>query len=102
MKWWQKVISEPSKFILQVAELGAIYILEKYKGRGIGFSLLSSGFKQMKERGFTEAYCWVLEGNPTTQFYERTGAAFRGKIKEVEIGVQKVKELAYHWDTLDI
>ena len=56
----------------------------------------------MKERGFKEGYCWVLENNPTIKFYERSGACFNGKIKEAEIGGQKVKELAYAWDILDI
>ncbi len=126
MNWWEKVISNPSEFVLQVAEdkagvigfacfhagrdqgmealaeVEAIYILEKFKGRGIGFSLLSSGLKQMKERGFFEAYCWVLEGNPTIKFYERSGAKFTGQIKHDEISGQKVKELAYRWESLEI
>jgi len=113
MSWWQKVISEPDNFILRVAEnkkgiigfacfqagrdqgmeslaeVGAIYVFERFKGRKIGFSLLSSGFKQMKERG------------STIKFYERSGAVFSGQTKDDEIGGQKVRELAYRWDSLD-
>lgn len=123
---WQKIIADPDKYILQVAEspdgivgfatfeagrdpgmenlaeVSSIYLLEKYKGQGIGYALLKSGFKLMQKRGFTKAYCWVLENNPTIKFYERSGAVFNGKLKEAEIAGQQVKELAYLWDTLDI
>ncbi len=126
MNWWEKIISNPDEFVLLVAEdkvgvigfacfqagrdqgmeklteVAAIYILEKYKGQGIGFSLLSSGFKQMKDRGFKEAYCWVLEGNPTIKFYERSGATVTDQIKQDEISGQKVNELVYRWGNLEI
>ncbi len=123
MLMWRRIISEESD-VLQVAEtksgivgfatfskgrdvglenlaeLGAIYLLEKHKGKSIGFSLLSSGLKLMKDKGFKEAYCWVLDGNPTIKFYERTGAKFTGQTKEAEIGGKKVLELAYQWDKI--
>lgn len=81
-----------------MAEVLAIYLMAKYKGNGIGFSLLSSRFRQMAERGFSSAYCWVLESNPTIAFYERSGATLHGMTKDAEIGGQKVEELAYAWD----
>jgi GNAT superfamily N-acetyltransferase len=126
MIWWRKVIAEPENYVLQVAEaksgivgfacigrgrdpgmenmaeVQAIYLFEKYKGQGIGFKLLASGFKQMTERKFREAYCWVLEGNPTIKFYERSGAKFNGMVKDDEIGGQKVRELAYTWSDLNV
>ncbi len=83
-------------------ELGAIYLLESEKGKGIGFSLLSVGFNLMKEIGYKRAYCWVLENNPTIEFYERTGAKFSGQTKEDEIGGKKFNELAYEWDSLTL
>lgn len=55
-------------------ELGAIYLLESEKRKGTGFSLLSAGFNKMKDLGYKTAYCWVLENNPTIQFYEKSGA----------------------------
>jgi L-amino acid N-acyltransferase YncA len=83
-------------------ELGAIYLLASEKGRGIGFSLLSAGFNKMKDLGYKKAYCWVLEGNPTTKFYNRSGASFSNQLKEDEIGGKKFNELAYEWDSLSI
>jgi hypothetical protein len=72
------------------------------KGNGIGFSLLSAGFNKMRDLGYKKAYCWVLEGNPSIQFYERTGAAFSNQVKEADIGGQSFNELAYDWDSLNI
>jgi ribosomal protein S18 acetylase RimI-like enzyme len=126
MNWWHKITNEPQDYVLRVAEaksgivgfacfglsrdssmekfaeVQAIYLLEKYKGKGIGFILLSSGFGEMIERGFTSAYCWVLADNPTIKFYERCGAVFSGQTKNDEIGGKKVTELAYTWSDLKV
>ncbi len=123
--WFQK-INEPEKFIIQVAEskygivgfacvqpardedrkeyaeVSAIYLLEKFKGTGTGFKLLASGLKQIQQRGFKKAYCWVLEGNPTIEFYEKSGAHFDGTRKEDEIGGRKCRDLRYAWEDINI
>jgi GNAT superfamily N-acetyltransferase len=46
-------------------ELGAIYLLEKFKGKKIGAALLSVGMKKLIEWKYSKAYCWVLQDNPT-------------------------------------
>ena len=123
---WLQKINEPEKFILQVAEskygivgfaclqsardedrkeyaeVSAIYLLEKFKGKGIGFKLLASGLKQIQQRGFNKAYCWVLEGNPTVKFYEKSGARFDGTAKDDEIGGMKCRDLRYVWEDINI
>lgn len=81
-------------------ELGAIYLLASEKQKGIGYSLLRTGFNQMKHFGYKKAYCWVLENNPTIKFYERTGAVFSGDIKVDDIGGKDFNELAYQWDSI--
>lgn len=83
-------------------ELGAIYLLESEKNKGIGFSLLTAGFNKMKELGYKKAYCWVLENNPTIKFYERSGACFSGHTKEDKIGDKLFKEWAFDWNSLNI
>lgn len=83
-------------------ELGAIYLLEKFKGLGIGFSLLSAGFNFMSTLGYKKSYCWVLKGNPTIKFYERTGAKFSGHSKTDEIGGENFEELAYEWASISL
>jgi len=81
-------------------ELGAIYLLASEKGKGIGFSLLSAGFNEMKPLGYKKAYCWELENDPTIKFYERSGAKFSNQIKEDEIGGKQFKEFAYEWNSI--
>lgn len=81
-------------------ELGAIYLLAEYKGQGIGFALLQAGFRFMRKQGYQKAYCWVLQGNPTIRFYERSGAVFRGLVKVDKIGEQDFRELVYEWDEI--
>ena len=86
--------------MLEFGEVGAIYLLEKYKGQKIGFALLKMGMQQLMEWKFTKAYCWVLEGNPTIKFYEKTGAKFNGMVKDDRIGGKDVKDLAYQWNNI--
>jgi len=83
-------------------EIGAIYLLAAEKAKGIGFMLLRRGFEQMKKLGYKRAYCWVLAGNPTIKFYERTGAQVSGQTKQDEIGGEKLTELCYEWPSLDL
>ena|SRR5437868_1833344 len=83
-------------------ELGAIYLLAEKKGEGIGFAMLSSGFEFMKTLNYKKAYCWVVENNPTTLFYEKCGATFMGQTKIEETAGQDMKEFAYEWATLDL
>jgi ribosomal protein S18 acetylase RimI-like enzyme len=123
---WQSVILNTSKFQVYVAEdrvgvigfatfeaardlnweghgeVSSIYLLSRFKGRGVGKALLRAGMQNLKQRGFRKAYCWVLEGNPTIKFYEHFGAEFSGASKEDEIGGQKIKELAYVWNSLEV
>ena len=46
--------------------------------------------------------CWVLENNPTTSFYEKTGASFSGLNKVEETAGQEMKELAYERNSLKL
>jgi L-amino acid N-acyltransferase YncA len=122
---WQRVILDRDKFTVFVAEdrvgvigfatfeaardvdwvghgeVSSIYLLSRFKGRGVGLSLLQAGMKDLLRRNFNQAYCWVLEGNPTIRFYELSGATFSGVVKDDEIAGQKIKELAYVWNDLN-
>jgi ribosomal protein S18 acetylase RimI-like enzyme len=122
---WQNVITQKEKFSVFVAEdrvgvigfatfeaardesweglgeVSSIYLLQRFKRRGIGKALLGAGMRDLIKRNFEQAYCWVLDGNPTISFYERSGATFTGIYKDDEIDGCKIKELAYVWNTLD-
>ena len=82
-------------------EVNAIYLLEKFKGKGIGFSLLKHGLQSALALGFSKAFCWVLEDNPTIKFYEKSGAIYTGQEKLDEIGGKKVIEKAFAWSDLE-
>ncbi len=122
---WQKVIADKEKFAVFIAEdrmgvigfstveaardvlwegsgeISSIYLLSRFKGRGLGRALLHAGMKELLKRDFKQAYCWVMEGNPSVHFYEHSGAKFSGVFKDEEIAGQKIKELAYVWNSLD-
>ncbi len=125
MDAWYKVITDKERFIVFVAEdrvgvigfatfepardvswvkygeVTSIYLLSRFKGRGIGRALLNAGMAELKKRNFNQAYCWVLKGNPTIQFYEHTGAHYSGQSKDDELAGQKITELAYVWKSLE-
>src|SRR3954469_2432456 len=103
---WQSVILNTNKFHVYVAEdrvgvigfatfeaardlnwegygeVSSIYLLQRFKGRGVGKLLLKTGMQDLARRGFSKAYCWVLEGNPTIKFYEQSGAIPSGDSKD--------------------
>ncbi len=126
MTWWNQVTADPAAHDLFVAEaksgivgfslfgsardpemqryreLGAIYLFEAFKEKGIGFALLKLGMRKALDRGFTKSYCWVLENNPTIRFYERSGAVLRaGHQKQDEIGGKVFNEFLYEWNDLE-
>jgi ribosomal protein S18 acetylase RimI-like enzyme len=84
------------------AEVWCIYLLKKYHGQKIGFNLLKSFFNTQIELGFKKGYLWVLAGNPTISFYEKAGGKFHGRTMEDEIAGQKVSELCYIWDDIEL
>ena len=124
MNWWTKSLRE-KKYTVSVAEantgligfsllgtardesmkdrieLGAIYLFEKWKGKGIGHALMRYCFHQALENGFKKSYCWVVDKNPTRSFYERTGGRLNDLKKTDEIGGEIVNEVSYSWDDLE-
>ncbi len=81
------------------AELFAIYLLQQAQGRGIGTALLRELAGSLTSKGFTSMVVWVLERNPSRQFYVKTGAQLVTS-KEIEIGRVMLSEVAYGWRDL--
>jgi GNAT superfamily N-acetyltransferase len=77
-------------------------MLEKFHGQKIGFTLLKSFFDAQLSLGYKKGYLWVLADNPTINFYEKTGGRFHGRTKDDEIAGQKVKELCYVWENIQL
>lgn len=81
------------------AELYTIYLLAKEQGRGTGERLFEAAVQSVKRQGLRSMVVFVLNDNPSTQFYEKMGAR---KIDEVDavIGDDVYKEAVYAWETL--
>jgi ribosomal protein S18 acetylase RimI-like enzyme len=55
-------------------EISAIYLLQNYRGNGIGKQLLNWGIERLKDSGFIMAVLWVLKENQNAiRFYEKQG-----------------------------
>ncbi len=78
-------------------EIGAIYCLKEYKGKSIGAALLRDAQGRQKLAGHSYSYLWVLQGNPTIDFYRRMGGIELEKKKTVEFGGQNFTEIAFEW-----
>jgi GNAT superfamily N-acetyltransferase len=81
------------------AELFAIYLLDRAQGQGLGTVLLHKLAESLAAKGFKGMTVWVLEQNPATHFYEKSGAT-RISGKEIEIGGALLQEVAFAWPDL--
>jgi GNAT superfamily N-acetyltransferase len=79
-------------------EIRAIYLLNQFKGKGIGRRLFQLGEERIRALGFQQFYCWVLKGNPTCRFYERMGGLRTSQEKIIKIGLQDLTEVSYQWN----
>lgn len=122
LKWWRSVVGESSNSKVFVAEsaqhgivafcaieaardevmqgygeIGAIYALNEYKGKGIGAALFRRGLGELKYQGFKSAYLWVLKDNPTVDFYKRMGGKLISAEKTIDLGGPLV-EIGFEWE----
>ena len=81
------------------AELYAIYLLERAQGQGIGTALLKKLAESLSSKGFTSMIVWVLEKNPSRNFYERSTAQIV-TAKDIQIGGVMLSEVSYGWPDL--
>ncbi|MBQ8512409.1 MAG: GNAT family N-acetyltransferase [Clostridia bacterium] len=66
-------------------EVYAIYLLEEYQGRKIGYRLMREAVEKLKV--YDRIALWVLEGNEKAiRFYERFGFHFDGVSAEINLG----------------
>lgn len=67
-------------------EIGAIYLLDAFWGKGYGRQMMDYAISALKRRGYQEIIVWVLEENHRARrFYEKCGFLFDGTKKEIEI-----------------
>ena len=67
------------------SEIGAIYILKEYYGKGVGYKLISFALNELKDTKQTSL--WVIKNNVCAiNFYKKVGFKFEGKEQVVEFG----------------
>ncbi|EKP95233.1 GNAT family N-acetyltransferase [Thermaerobacter subterraneus] len=81
-------------------ELGAIYVLEEYQGRGVGRRLVAAAVRELLARGHRSMLVWVLAQNPYRRFYETLGGT-RVRTRTIAIGGVDLEEWGYGWANLE-
>ena len=67
-------------------EIGAMYLLSEYWGKGYGREMMDFSLAELKRMGHDEVLLWVLEANNRARrFYEKCGFSFDGAKKEIKI-----------------
>jgi GNAT superfamily N-acetyltransferase len=80
-------------------EVGAIYALPEYWGRGVGRRLLAYGLGELRRLGLSPVLLWVLVANERARrFYERAGFHADGTIVDFEVGGATLPEMRYRYD----
>lgn len=69
----------------ETGEIYAIYILQEYYDKKVGYALMSAAIEKLSE--YKRIAVWVLEGNRRAiKFYERYGFCFDGTRKQIMLG----------------
>jgi len=80
-------------------EIYTLYVAGDWQGRGLGRRLLGGMFRDLLRTGLSDAYLWVLTGNPTRFFYEAMGGERAATRQETFAGTL-LDETAYAWPDL--
>lgn len=80
-------------------EIYTLYVAVDWQGQGIGRRLLSGLFGGLVEARVSDAFLWVLTGNPTRFFYEAMGGTRAATRQETFAGTL-LDETAYAWPDL--
>jgi GNAT superfamily N-acetyltransferase len=77
-------------------EIYALYLRKSYQRQGIGSLLFQASVKDLLLNQFSSMLIWALTANPACKFYEAMGGK-QLREKKVEIGRQKLMEVAFGW-----
>lgn len=70
-----------------IGEVGAIYLLPDFWGKGYGKFMMDFALKELKNIGYNTIVLWVLEDNlRARRFYEKAGFVPSGEKKKINIG----------------
>jgi GNAT superfamily N-acetyltransferase len=82
------------------AELYSIYLLQSAQRQGIGTALLKELAGSLLIDGFKSMIVWVLEKNPSKDFYAKSSAQVV-TAKDIQIGGMTLSEVSYGWPDLE-
>lgn len=85
---------------LAEGEVETLYLLDDWRDRGIGRSLMRAAAEHLRGLGCRSVFLWVLRENPSRWFYLRLGGR---AVMEMEIWVGSVPviQTAFVWDPID-
>ncbi len=77
------------------SEIYAIYVLQKYKGHGIGRMLFTAAINYLQNYNYTHVIVWTLvDNNSAIKFYRKVGLAPTDWHTRTEVGGKSYDELA--------
>ena len=76
----------------EYGEVNALYLLEGFKGQGIGRKLLEEAINNLKNMGYEKMRINCLKGNPSLDFYVHMGGKVIGEFDNILYGEEQIKE----------
>ena len=80
-------------------EVETLYVLDDWRERGIGRSLLSASAQHLARRNCRSLFLWVLADNPSRWFYEHLGGR-AGLRATTNVGGRTLPQIAMIWDRI--
>lgn len=82
------------------AEIYAIYLLEEAQRKSHGKKLINTLVHHFRSKNYHSVMVWVLEQNPSIEFYRKLGGQFIRKQK-IKIGEEMLVEVALGWKDIN-
>lgn len=80
-------------------EIGALYVLPQWWGRGVGRELMAYVLGDLRRQGLAPVLLWVLTANDRARrFYERAGFRCDGASHDFELAGATLPEVRYRHD----
>jgi GNAT superfamily N-acetyltransferase len=82
----------------EYGELGALYLLDGFKGLGFGRILFNKAIEELKDMGYSKMIIGCLSNNPSNEFYKHMGSSFIGTNPITLPNGQLLEENLYTYD----
>ncbi len=83
---------------LECGELGALYLLDDAKGKGLGKILFAKAQEELIDMGYEKMIIGCLVGNPSNEFYKHMGGKLVGTNPLTLSNGQELSENLYYYD----